>query len=261
MKAGGKTLNQEIIKNITKSSMGNKKILLGLTTTWGSDWREKIEEIEKFNIREIALFLTAIKLEDRKELYSLLEKTKLEVIPHVHLKDDMNLWELEYLEKRFHVQVFNIHGEKDPHPFLNFKDYLGAYCSKTYIENTEDVPSKERLNDFGGICVDFSHWQDGILFDSLDYDKKMKAAIKKFNIGCSHISAVGNKLIRDTDIQFKDIIYKNFSKHHLDDLSELDYIKKYIEFIPDIVSIELNNSFEEQLKVKEYLEKIINNSV
>lgn len=241
--------------------MPEKKILLGLTTTWGSDWREKAKEIEKFDIKEIALFPTALKIEERKELYDLLEKTGLEQIPHIHLRDEMELWELEYLEKRFQTQVFNIHGEKDPHPFLNFKNYLDAYCSKTYVENTENVPSEERLNDFGGICIDFSHWQDGIFFDRLDYDREMRNAVKKFRTGCGHISALGNKIIESTDVQLQEVLYKNFSKHHLDDLSELDYIKKYIDFIPDIVSIELNNSFEEQLKVKKYLEKMINNSI
>jgi hypothetical protein len=235
-----------------------KKILLGLTTTWGSDWREKVREIDKFGIKEIALFPTALEIEERKELYDLLEKTKIEQIPHIHLRDEMELWELEYLEKRFHVQVFNIHGESDPHSFPNLEKRLKNYCPNIYVENTDAVPSEKELKKFGGICIDFSHWQDGILFDRLDYDNEMRNAVKKFRIGCSHISAMGNKIIESADVQLEGVIYKNFSKHHLDDLNELDYIKKYIEFIPDIISIELNNSFEEQLKVKEYLEKIIN---
>jgi hypothetical protein len=170
----------------------------------------------------------------------------------------MNLEETKYLENRYAVKVFNVHNKKDPHPFIKVKDCLDAYQSKIYIENTDDIPTDEELTNFGGICVDFSHWQDGILLNRLDYDKKMKAAVKKFQIGCSHISAVGNNLIKSTDIQLKEVLYKNFSKHHFDDLSELDYIKKYLKYLPDIISIELENSFEEQLKVKEYLKKIIN---
>lgn len=238
--------------------MAEKKILLGLTTTPASDWREKIREIYKFGIKEIALFLTGIGSDYRRELYSLLEKTRLKSIPHVHLRDDMNLEEIKYLEHKYNVKVFNVHNEKDPHPHLKAKDCLDAYRLKIFVENTDDIPADEELKNFGGICIDFSHWQDGIILKRPDYDRKMKDATKQFCIGCGHISAVGNTLIKSNDIQLKEVAYENFSKHHLDILSELDYIKKFKEFIPDIVSIELTNSFEEQLKVKKYLEKIIN---
>jgi len=42
------------------------------------------------------------------------------------------------------------------------------------------------------------------------------------------------------------------------ELKDLDYMKNYEEFWPPIISLELENTFEEQLKAKEYLEKIIN---
>jgi len=54
-----------------------KKILLGLTTTPKSDWREKVREIEKFRIKEIALFPTMLEMKGRKKLYGLLERTNL----------------------------------------------------------------------------------------------------------------------------------------------------------------------------------------
>ena len=57
--------------------MGNKKILLGLTTTPGSDWRKKVSEIDKLGLKELALFPTCLNEQERKELYGLLEKTKL----------------------------------------------------------------------------------------------------------------------------------------------------------------------------------------
>jgi len=237
--------------------MVSKKILLGLTT-FESDYKEKIKEIDKFNIKEISLFLTCVGYEDRKEIYKLLKKTGLESIPHIHLRDDMNLKEIEYLEKRFNTQVFNIHGEKSAHPFLSFRDYPNIYRSKIYIENQDDVLSEEELKFFGGICIDFSHWQDKILFNRLDYDKKMRNIAKEFHIGCSHISAVGNKVVKSVDFQFKEKVHKDFSKHHLDDLSELDYIKNFINYLPNLISLELTNSFKEQLEIKKYLEKIIN---
>ncbi|MDZ4384981.1 MAG: hypothetical protein U0944_01030, partial [Candidatus Moranbacteria bacterium] len=88
--------------------MAERQILLGLTTTLGSDWRMKAEEIDRLGIKELALFLTCLGSEDRRELYGLLENTSLESIPHVHLRDDMELWELDYLVEKYHTQVFNI---------------------------------------------------------------------------------------------------------------------------------------------------------
>jgi hypothetical protein len=34
-------------------------------------------------------------------------------------------------------------------------------------------------------------------------------------------------------------------------------MKKYVKYLPSLVSIELENSFEQQLKVKEYLKKTL----
>jgi len=46
--------------------------------------------------------------------------------------------------------------------------------------------------------------------------------------------------------------------HYMIDLPELSYVAEYAEYLPDIVSIEMENAFEEQLLAKERLEKIIN---
>jgi len=43
-----------------------RKVLLGLTTTFGSDWRAKIKEIDKLKIQEIALFPTCLGEKNRK---------------------------------------------------------------------------------------------------------------------------------------------------------------------------------------------------
>lgn len=229
--------------------MGNKKILLGLTTTPDSDWREKVKEIEKLKIKEIALFPTFLEAGKRKELYDLLEKTGIEKIPHVHLRPgDMPLEELEYFAKKYYTEVFNIHS---PREFpLNF-DY-SKYKKITYLENTDFVPNKKEIKELGnGLCVDFSHWENGIKKNNKDY-VNFEELIKNNEIGCCHISGISEKLF----------LYKHcepaYDIHTVKNLSELNYIKKYLKYLPDIISIELENSFEEQIKVKEYLEKIIN---
>lgn len=235
--------------------MSKHKILLGLTTTPGSDWRGKVEECKKFNIQEIAIFPTSINFEDRKELYKLLENSPVKSIPHVHMRNDMEKGELDYLVEKFHTKVFNIHSNKDVHPFT--KDY-GRHIPNIYVENAVLVPEMEELEKYGGMCIDFSHWQDAILKNEQANNSKMKEAAQKFKVGCSHVSAVAPVMKKIADTQFPEIIYEEYSTHTLSDLSEMDYVKNFLPYLPELISIELENSFEEQLKVKKYLEELIN---
>lgn len=245
------------MKNTIKLSknLPHKKILASLTTMTPDLWRDKVKEIDRFGLKEIALFPTCLNIDLRKELYGMLEKTKLRDIPHVHLRDDMDVWELDYLERRFNTMVFNIHSRKSAHPFNLRK--LKKYLNKIYIENQEHIPDNEELKKTAGLCVDFSHWQDGIMLKKKNYDANMKKAIDNFSVGCSHISAVGEKVIESRDAVFNEVVYNNYSKHIFDDLKEFGYIKNFIDFLPDLISLELENSLEEQLKAKKYLEKII----
>lgn len=231
------------------------KILLGLTTTPGSDWREKIAEIEKFGIKELALFPTFLKMDERKELYSLLEKTRVKKIPHVHLRDDMEEWELDLFYEKYGSKLFNIHPNLAG---LNFTKN-SKYKEIIFVENLfklDDIYF-EILNKCAGLCIDFSHWEDqGRILKHEGYEK-MEGFIEKYKVGCCHISAVNEELNEIVDYQTGHKISSG-DNHMMSDFSELDYVKKYVEYLPEYVSIELENSFEKQLEVKEYLEKIIN---
>jgi hypothetical protein len=232
--------------------MKDKKILLGLTTTSRSNWREKIKEIKFYNIQEIALFPTVLSPEERKKLYRLLEKSPIERISHVHLRNDMELWELDYFVEKYQTQVFNIHPEKSHPPFFDYS----KYASRIYIENVKEIPTIEELKKCGGLCLDLTHWEKFSQLKGKEYNEKILKLIGRFQIGCCHISAIRN--ISCKIPFFKKLVLKNHT-HFLKKLSDLDYIQKYFDYLPEIISIELENSFREQLKVKEYLEKIINN--
>lgn len=231
----------------------NKKILLGLTTTPKSDWRKKIKEIDDLHLREIALFPTAIEIKERKEFYKLLEKTKLKKIPHVHLRDDMKKWELDFFIEKYNTQVFNIHPRKGIEKFLEKNK---KFVNQIYVENLGKIDNKfiNTLSICSGICVDVSHWEDGILIKREGYGQFL-SLVKKYQIGCCHISAIKKEPYIKYDKNKKLSLYSN---HTMENLDELKYIEKYIQYLPNIISIELENSFEEQLKVKDYLEKIIN---
>jgi sugar phosphate isomerase/epimerase len=237
--------------------MGNRKVLLGLTTTSGSDWREKTEEIDKFRIKEVALFPTCLDSEQRKELYSLLEKTGLEQIPHVHLRDnDMSGDELEYLIKKYNTQVFNLHPKKKAYEFLERNE---RFREIIYIENLYRIISSEQFGEkifeeygVAGICLDTAHLKSEQLLFPENYKKRVEL-IEKYQIGCNHISAIVEKpyIWEGSEI---------FDTHMLTDFSELDYLKDFPKkYFSAYVSIELENSLEEQLEAKKYIEDIINN--
>ena len=231
------------------------KILLGLTTTPGSDWRDKVREIKEFNIKEIALFPTFLNPEERKELYRLLEGTEVESIPHVHLRDDSDEEELDYLIDRFNVKVFNTHSNKSA-----INGYLKSkHADKIYVENhySFDDELRSAVNNFAGACLDVAHWEDyGVIQSQTEYSG-FEDFLKSKKIGCCHISA-----IRDYSATFKNYLngeeVKVFSWHKYKELCEFNYLKKYVEYLPDLVSIELENSFEEQMLARDYIINLIN---
>ena len=231
-----------------------KNFLLGLTTISPDQWKNKIKEIDELKIKEIALFPTCLDLGQRKELYQLLEKTKLEKTPHVHLRHDSESWELDYLVDKYKTEAFNVHPDENIREFL---DQNQKYKNIIYVENLlMDDNFEEIVKYCGGICLDISHWEDhGRLSKRPGYEK-LPGLIKKYKIGCNHISAVNKKtsLYRDS---FYNRDFYNFSNHRLAELNEVDYVKNYKAYLSDIISLELENSFSRQLEVKEYLEKII----
>lgn len=227
--------------------MENKhEILLGLTTTPHSDWRGKVEEMKKFEIRKIALFPTFLDIGKRKELYNLLEGIDELEIPHVHLREeDFESWELEWFKKR-KTSIFNIHMGYSGNPSLD------PYRKEIFIENHKhkSIPENE-LNNFGGICLDYQHWEKSKKQFPEVAETTEKFA-KKFKIGCCHISAMPkwkNKLVR---------MLRGVGGHYMMSLDELDYVCNYRKFLPQYISIELENSLERQLEAKKYLEEILN---
>lgn len=226
--------------------MGNKKILLGLTTTRNSDWRGKIRECEELGITEVALFPTCLGPSERQELYRLLEKSPIKSIPHVHLREDMNLDELEYLVGKFKTRVFNIHSDNSDHPAL-FK--YGKFVPMVFVENTDDPPSSEELQNYGGICVDFSHLETARLSQFEKYEDFWKT-FRTAKIGCCHVSPFSEKQ------ESSDDLVENIH-HWYHDLEEFDYLSKYLAYLPDLISLEVANPFKEQVAIKRYLERII----
>lgn len=236
--------------------MPKHKILISLTTITKNEWRKKVKEIDKLGLKEIALFLTCLNFKERQELYQLLENTKLINIPHVHLRNDMKISELDYLNNKFKTEIFNIHSESSFHSFLfNYLDF----AKKIYVENQPGyVPTNNELKKYAGLCLDIGHWESVRLNkgEESQENKEMKKIVKKYKIAVNHISAIKPKKTYCYDRFSGKNIYC-YDSHLLDNLSELNYVKKYKNYLANVISIELENSLVEQLEAKNYLEKIL----
>jgi len=235
--------------------MATEKILLGLTTTPESDWREKINEINKYKIKEIALFPTYLEAKKRKELYALLENSCVEKIPHVHLRDDMESWEISYFYQKYQTRLFNVHPRKKDFELIKNSP---EYHKNIFVENTfsidRDFTDIVKLSE--GICFDVSHFHSSAILMKEKSYRKLIDLFKTHKIGCCHISAILQKSYKVESYITKKML-TTYSSHYLYNLNEVDYVKEYLQYLPQTISIELENSFQEQIAIKKHLEKFL----
>ncbi len=223
------------------------RILPGLTTDPVFDWRRKVAEIDECGLREISLFPTWLEPAERAELYAALERTAIEAIPHVHLRHDVDRMEADYLIRRFHTEVFNIHAYDATIDFLRANPDLQAM---TYVENTRalDEPFLRALPLCAGLCVDFTHLHDyWVLRRVPEYDG-FDEYLAQYPIGCCHIGAIRDKLwFVDGEMAYE--------SHYMEDISQLEYLRAHLHLLPDLVSIELINGLSEQTAVVEFIRR------
>lgn len=238
-----------------------KHILLpGLTTTPQSDWKRKIEEIDELGIEEIALFPTWFDLEQRKELHTSLASAKrLKRIPHVHLRDDSEVWELDYYTERYGTEVFNIHLNRHNQETAWRLVTNTRYRKRIFIETTDDLDDVflAGLRECGGLCIDVSHLEDPGFSHGFKGYERIDELLREYPIGCAHISAVTDRGYTYVHYITKEK-YTHYSAHSFRSLSEFDYVRKYLAYFPRYVSIELESTFTQQLQVKAYLDTLLN---
>jgi len=227
-----------------------KHILLGLTTTGKSNWRDKIAELSALNITEVALLPTMLDMAQRKELYRLLETSPVQSIPYVHLRDDMTQAELDYLVARFKTKIFSTHANEAGYKLLSA---LPKYAAIIYMENS---PS-EKLNKYftrqifeehkvAGICLDLAHLENIRRNNKPGY-KRLQTLFNHYTIECNHVSAISTNV-------FLKLFHKKAATHDLKSLSEFDYLRKFPEnYFGKYIIIELENSLQEQLEVQKHL--------
>jgi len=211
------------------------------------NYLEKVKEAEALGIEELCFFPTALEKEEREKAYRVLEKSKIKSIPFVHLRHDMEPEELEFFIKRFGTKVFNIHFSP-----LFLSEKWGKYRKKIYLENTFYPWKEEEIKNFAGVCLDFSHLEDFRLLYPAGFRENIKI-LEKYPCGCGHISAVNSTPKYEVELNLN-----YYSQHHFESFTDFGYLKNYPrKYFPPIIALELENSLEEQLRVKRYIEKMI----
>jgi len=225
-----------------------------IVTTDGNHFK-KLEEATKLGLEEVCFFATQLSLEERKNFYELLKESTIKYIPLVHVKEDMELWELDYFTRNFQTKLFNCHPQAEH----KFKNNLSKYRKKIFVENTFFTLDENDVKFYAGVCIDFSHLETMRHFQLKAYGPNLKL-IGKYHRGCGHISAEGkifpsgglSKIPKYFPFLGK-FLKKKFSAHFLRDFNDLDYLERYQKYFPPIMALELENSLEEQLKIIDYL--------
>jgi hypothetical protein len=161
----------------------------------------------------------------------------------------MDVWELDFLVNEFKTEVFNTHTQREY--LLSFN--LDKYKDRIYIENTYLPLDEKEINEFAGICLDFSHLDNDRRFRENVYENNIKM-IEKYGCGCNHISP--QKSFPFLDKKERDPNLKH--PHFFDNLSEFDYLKNYPKrYFSPYLAVEIENSIKEQLGVIKYIKSIL----
>ncbi len=234
-----------------KSSFWEKRKILLSITSYKMNPFELIKQANELKIDEIALFLTYIDRNGREKLYKELEKSSINKIPCVHLKSEMEEWELELLINKFKTEKFNIHSRVE----FPLKNNLSKYNNMIYIENIDYLLDEEEIKNYAGVCADICHLErTRILFKEIH--KQNLDIIKKFKVGFNHISPFIVKIEKEN---VEEDEYMKFT-HITENLNQFDYLKNYPEEVfGPYLALEVRNDIYEQVKIKEYIQKLLSN--
>jgi hypothetical protein len=213
------------------------RILISITGDKEAQWKNKLEEIKKFKIAKVALFLSRFNASQRKKIYKALLDSDIKEIPLVHVRNDMKLDELKFLAEKYKTSCFTIHENG----FKFFKKWKGFHKSLFLEMNTDDfIHESVEVEKIGGFCIDLAHFMVSLHKQSkeLRYIYKRKDMQKYF--ACNHLSGYSPTI--------------NSDMHIVKNLEDFDYIAALPEFLfGRYIAIEVDNNISEQLKFKEYV--------
>jgi len=226
-------------------------ILPGLTSTKKERIPAFLDDLRRSDVRLVALFPTMLGKVERLALYRELETIPGLKVPHVHLRSDCGVDEIEYLMTRLGAEVFNVHPRASTHPFGPLP---ALHAHRIFIENVE-VPAEdaefEGLDGLkpGGMCPDFSHLENARVHGKSSYVNTVMSQLQRVPMGCCHVSAIRTGVPNQWSGEW--------DHHEFATLDDLTYLEGYLEYLPETwVSLELENCLEQQLLAADWLENL-----
>jgi len=202
------------------------EILVGITGKTREDWKSKLEEIEKSEIKRVALFLEFYNKKQRKEIYSALLDSSIQTIPFIHARSDMDLDEYKFLMKRYKTKYFNLHID-----MFGRLDGLNGIHKKLLYEHSfhNTIKNKIEIEKIGGLCIDLSHFKSAEERRTNEFDFVFsKRKIKKYFIA-NHLN--GYDPVKKSDI------------HTPKSKKDFDYLESLPKFVfGRYIALEMFNS-------------------
>lgn len=149
----------------------------------------------------------------------------------------------------FDTKLFNTHITFRYPLQYNLEKYRKCILIKNH---SNPVFTKEEIGHFGGICLDICHLEKVRLAFPSSYQQTLEI-IKEYPIKANHISVLSPYIV------FRPTMTKNYDEHHFINLKDFYYLKSIPEkFFSQYLALGLRNNISDQLKVKTYLEEMLN---
>jgi len=226
-----------------------KKVLISIIIRPGLDWRTDISKLSSLGITELALFIDSSLLEQRKEVYRLLEGSGLKSIPYVQISNNFEEGELDYLVTTYGTLAFGLSLDNSSLAFITtLTKFADLIAPENPVDNkytalfTDDALSHANIN---GVCLNATTLE----YDRLYHKKKYQSAIHALD----HHPLMATKIGPISENFVKQKLRLHSSR--LTTLSDLHYLKNVQKsYLADLLVLDFKNTLEEQLEIKAYLE-------
>jgi hypothetical protein len=234
------------------SLVKKKNILVSLMIKPKLDWRDDLDNLTSLALTEIALFFDAVTIDERREVYRLLESSGLKNIPVVHITNDWQSWELDYLTTTYQTALFILAIDNKA---LLFITSSADYAEKIILTNPATLKFSSLFTDeiltrsaVSGVCLDLKILEQ----NRRSNNKKYQTTIHVLD----HHALKATSLGPVSDHWFKNLLTPQ--NRHLTSLTELNYLKNIpSNCLAEMIIINCDNCLAEQIEIKKYLESFI----
>lgn len=230
-------------------------LLLGLVCNQPFDWRSKLPSLSTFQIREIALYLNGIPLQTRREIYRELEKSSIVKIPYVQLPIDIVDSEIEYIVHKYSTTIFSLPALPAAYAIaarrVNAPQAMLIENPGPEIKGAEFTEESLGRPGIKGICLDTATLEIDRIRRPKVYHSCLYA-LDHHPVVCSVISPVSTSWL------------SRFSSNsrRLTSLTSLRYLTNLPpKYLHTTIALKLDNFFDEQIEIKQYLEAIFGGGV